>query len=210
MPVGDIFRVRIACQSVAQGSINVLHYRLASLGAGTGQPSVTEIATQLDAHWFLSFKALVDDAHQYRGTGVQLIFPPPPAVEGTATANAGAGHVVGGDALPKQVAGLISWRTAFAGRRYRGRSFIPFPGESDNSEQQVPTAGYVTRLATLAGKIAIPPLITSISGANANLELVIWHRDSSTYTPVNNYIVRSFWATQRRRGDFGRPNAAPF
>src|SRR3546814_8120191 len=63
--------------------------------------------------------------------------------------NQGQGLFLGGDLLPGQVCGMVTKLTAAAGRRFRGRVYVPFPLETDN-DGIVPSAAYVARINPVA------------------------------------------------------------
>lgn len=207
MAVNDIYRVRVICTKDDQIGVNVLHYRVVS--NALPEPTKQEVANFLDAAFAPVYKPLLTSSAFYRGLGVQKIFPLPVEVESFSVANLGAGTVAG-DELPKQVSGLLSYRTSFAGAGFRGRSYIPFAGESDNAAPGQPTGGYITRMVALGSVINSALLIIGGGGGSVTLQLVVFRRGDNTSTLVVAGLVRPFWATQRRRGDFGRPNTPPF
>lgn len=104
-----------------------------------------------------------------------------------------------GDQLPPQTALCITLRTAFAGRSFRGRTYLCGMTEADNS-----AAG-----AYLGSTTAVA-FITAIKSAlvtNA-LDLGVIHRPTEAplpvtagfITPVTSIVNRdSVWDTQRRR-----------
>jgi len=75
-----------------------------------------------------------------------------------------------GDGLPRQTQGLIRWGTAtvIAGRRLRGRLYVPAPPEADNDATGVPSSTYKNDVTTAAATIFI-------AGATSS-EACIWHR----------------------------------
>lgn len=202
---GDIYRANIYTTFSSQTALVTSHWYV-SATAGTGATDA-QIADAMNNAWHAAFKALIASAASYRGVSVQKIVPAPVAVLVYSTLNQGVGTVIG-DALPRQVAGLIGLRTALAGRAYRGRNYIPFPGEADNDAGNFATAGYVTRLTTLA--TAMTANVAAGGGGNTNtLKRIIFHSSSNTGTDVTQATVTGNWATQRRRGSFGRANNSP-
>lgn len=97
-----------------------------------------------------------------------------------------------GDMLPPQAAGVISWRTGLAGRKYRGRSYIPGIAEMDQAGGTL-VAGAQANLDVLAGAVN-NYWPAAFSGTH-----VIWHRDNTTPTPVSSWVIRPVVYTQRRR-----------
>jgi len=75
-----------------------------------------------------------------------------------------------GDVCPYQTQGLLrlSTSTVIAGRRLRGRLFIPGVPEAQNAAAGVPSSGYVTDVTAGGGTLLA-------AGATASAA-VIWHR----------------------------------
>lgn len=114
----------------------------------------------------------------------------------TGGATAGTGT---GDILPLQVALCITLRTAFSGRTFRGRCYLPGWNETSNG-----VTGVVTSTANAVGFItAIKSTLVSNS-----LDLGVIHRPTESplpvtsgfITPVTSIVARdAVWDTQRRR-----------
>lgn len=202
--VQDIYQVRVFVAFGGQGAINVLHWRCGTI-AGTGATDA-QIANAFDLALGLPYKTLMTSSCSYRGVGVRRIFPGQ-SIETYGTAGVGPGSVTG-DPLPKQIAGLISLRTINPGVHMRGRVYIPFPGESSNDADSTPTLPYINNLNALAGVFI--SIITAGTPPNQNTFLMgVFHRGSSLITDIWQTRVNDKWATQRRRGDYGRVNALP-
>lgn len=208
MPIGDIYRVRAVMQKGQQIAFNVHHYRADGV-LGT-EATNTEIATQISAAWHTEYKAVMDNSATYYGVDCQRVRPLPPTFPGFSTADQGLGSIALSDLLPKQVSGIISWVTQFAGPGFRGRTYVAFPSEVDNDDDGAPQPGYVTRLVALGGKIRLPPLITGVGGGQITLGHGVYRRVLQAFNPSIFGLARPRWATQRRRGDYGRINAPPF
>lgn len=201
--VNDIYRVTVGCQWGVQAGVNVTHWFVSAIGGASVNDS--DIAAHFDATFAVLYKPLIHNNSRYEGVKVQKIRPLPVSLAAISTANAGVG-TGGAAALPPQVAGLISLRTAFSGRAFRGRIYLPFPGEGDNIDATGrPEVLYVNTATTLGTALVTPQVVTA--GANtATLRCGIYRRSNFTINTVQAAIVRSLWATQRRRGDFGQPN----
>lgn len=112
------------------------------------------------------------------------------------------GAVVGtgtGDLLPPQTAFCITLRTAFSGRSFRGRTYLPGFSEAFNS-----TTGTV---ASAGGAVAFVGAIKS-SLVTSSLDLGVISRPAPDATPprsgfitvVTSIVARDLvWDTQRRR-----------
>lgn len=203
MEIGDLLEVKIFCRRVTQAGINIRHYNVIAKG-GAGVSS-TDIAAFLDPIFAPLYKAVLTAEGRYEGVTCQRIRPVPPLVEGISASASGFGTVTG-DTLPKQTAGVISLVTEFAGRRYRGRVYVPFPGETDSDSTGAPVAAYVTRLQAIAN--AFLPIRVITVGINSNqIQSVVFSRvPPETRTPVVGAVAVNIFGTQRRRGDYGRTN----
>lgn len=104
-----------------------------------------------------------------------------------------------GDLLPLQVANCVTLRTAFAGRSFRGRCYLPGYGEPNNG-----AAGTILSAATGVS------FITAIKAAlvTSSLDLGVLSRPAPSalppragfITPVTSIVSRdAVWDTQRRR-----------
>lgn len=205
--VNDIYRGRlITDDGASQMGANILYYLCQTKG-GTGATDA-QIATALDTAAAAPYKALLANGARYRGAGMAKVLPLPGFTENFSVAGAGPG-TAGAEMLPRQTCGLITWRTPFSGARFRGRTYVSFPSETDNQSTAIPTSSYLTRLGTLAVNIGA---LSAGTFPNQNtFTLGIFHRDLLT---INIVIPPAFlqvrWATQRRRGSYGQPNTPPF
>ena len=119
----------------------------------------------------------------------------------------------GATSLPKQTCGLASIKTALAGRRYRGRMYLPFPSVTMDTGDGVPTAGYQVNVVNAVTVMLSVNNIT-VGGRTANWNTVLVHKAGKTPipaspTPITTFVIDGGWATQRKRGYFGRINESP-
>lgn len=100
-----------------------------------------------------------------------------------------------GEELAHQVALVVTFKTAYAGRSYRGRNYIPGMSE-----------GYLG-LAQFAGDIITgyqtyyDDLVAALGagGSNADYQWVVWSEKLNVATPVTQAIVRTNPGVIRRR-----------
>lgn len=203
---GDVWQLRIACYTPNQASINTVNFRVTA-HAGTGTQDTTA-ATYLDGIIAGPYKDILSDDAKYRGCSVWRLLPHPGTVPAFTTINDGAGGVAG-EMMPTQVSGIISVRTEFAGRAFRGRFYAAFPGEGSNEVPGLPTNAYVAALQVLANTIFQSH---TIGGApnTSTLKPILWHRGDETGTDITTAAAKQLWATQRKRGSYGRINLPPF
>jgi hypothetical protein len=83
-------------------------------------------------------------------------------------------------------------RTAYAGRRYRGRIFVPGLGETDVTATDV-----MDSAATIAFSAAMQALLDSLT-TNAT-PLVIFHKGDNLFSTVTSFVIDSLVDSQRRR-----------
>jgi hypothetical protein len=110
-------------------------------------------------------------------------------------------------ALPYQTAAVISWRTDFSGKSFRGRSFIGGFAENQGDGMAIDPA-LVTALGEFAGDMK-----TAIEAADSNLMVVSRYmpnpdpealprsvpRVTNLANVITGFTVRTTWRTQRRR-----------
>jgi hypothetical protein len=174
----------------------------------TPAPAATDgdFAVTLDALVAPLMKPILNNIASYRGVQAQIVRTPP-IIDVYANGNTGAG-TAGANAQPPQSSGLNTWLTAFAGPAYRGRTFWPFPATASQTASGSPSAAYQTALGALCSALQTLAIV-AVGGRNATFQMVLLHRELGTTSVITGYTVRSAWATQKKRGELGRPNASP-
>lgn len=219
---GNILISRVWCHTADQAAVNVRYWRVDSHTGNGG--NLAQLAALLNAALDDDYKGLLSVGATYRGVQVQRVWPTPPTVAESNVTTAGVG-LVAGDMQPKQVSGLITFTTGLAGRKYRGRLYVPFPGEASNAVLGVPVAAYVTGLTNLgslytasyspgagADTSFVQPIIPTRvlrAGTGGTTGKPPIYDLNGGYNRVIASFARPFWATQRRRGDYGRKNVVP-
>lgn len=97
-----------------------------------------------------------------------------------------------GDLLPRQSQMLVRWftTTVVAGRRLRGRTFVPGITEAFNGAG-VPTSAFITTVQTAANALL----------ASATSSLLVWSRAHGVAAGAASANVWSQWANLRSRRD---------
>lgn len=185
-----------------QLAINVFHFRMTMI-AGLG-PSLVDVLIKADADYAAPWKACITASATFLGFSAQWLRPLPISAPAFSDESVGL-CTLAGDVLPSQVTGLVTWRTAGAGRAMRGRTYFPFPTESRNTASGLPDAAYLTALNTFATAVVLGGAVGG-GGNTAEIQPVVYHKATGTVTPVTTFSVRSRWGTQRRRGSSGRQN----
>jgi len=206
--VNDIYESLTVCTQGVQSSINVQHWRC-SATAGLGATDA-QIATQLDALMFPVMKPLINAMATYRGVGVRRLLPAPLGSMVSTIANLGVG-TGGASPLPRQITGILTWRTALAGRRFRGRFYTPFVAVSQlgATPDVPPIPGFITALTAL-GNAVLPGFTAGVGGNTNTFVPVVFSRKFTISTQITAFTSQPFFATQRKRGSYGRPNPPPF
>lgn len=208
LAVGQLVELRVYASEAEQTAINAVHFQVTQT---TGGPTTdADAASGWAAIVPGLYKNVMSNDATYRGLGVRVLTGAGllPA-EAFSAIGAGVGALMS-PVQPRQVCGLISAYTGFKGRSQRGRCYVPFPSNSLNDVGGVPVAGYAALLSAIKA-ILYGPIIIVNGGATgtAVMSPVIFHRATSTGTPVASAVTRPRWATQRRRGSYGRPNVSP-
>lgn len=213
--IGDLVRIRFWCVATDQAAVNTIYFTVV---AATGTP-VTDLdaAINMDEIMGPFYVALMPSSVSYQGCEAQIVKKPALTAQ-IARGQQGAG-TNGTIALPRQVTSLVHFLTANAGRRYRGRVYLPFPpvdaAELDGtmtaayailvaqwSAQLASTNQWQTPFATPTGFVTVAQCIPHfLKKGEVGPEI------PPTFTVALNPDDR--FATQRRRGSFGRQNTSP-
>lgn len=209
LETGDALLCKLWCTDNEQASVNSFTYLV---GTVTGGFTDQDVADGLQAALIASsFPAILYNGASF--DGIQVYFRnrtplPVPALSATGAVS-GAGGATG---MSRQTAGINTWLTNFAGPKFRGRTYWPFPPTSLDQIQGIPSTAYLVDLAIQTDALLAPSL--TVGGRTAALTLQLAHRIPNelfyTFTPILFAHLRQKWATQRRRGSYGRPNVSPF
>jgi hypothetical protein len=211
MAVNDIYAVKAitSCkpantnQSVA---LNVWHYRVASQdGSGASAQQIADIyATALSA----PYKALFNLVTRFEGVIVQRVSPPPSVLSVKSIIGAGAGALTG-EQLPLQCCGAVTKLSPFAGRRHRGRMYVPFPTEDFNDPQQRPTQAYIDLITPLAQTWLLKRPVGNLPDVSTLFPVVFHPQFTPQFTDLEIIQPRLYWTTQRRRVNAWRADTLP-
>ncbi len=209
LATNDVLVSEVVCNLAAQQQSSTTRraWKVASI-TGAGIVQFLDVATALDTLWGPDFIALLTNAATYNGTRVRRLDPV--NVDQWETMNAGAGAgTAGATALPSQTCGLLKVSGNTIGKHGQGRIYLPFPASADDTGAGLPTAGYLTRADTL-GLDVVSPLSVVVGGTTALLLPGLWNTLARAFTSINKFLSEGAWATQMRRGAFGRFNRPPF
>jgi len=204
--VNDKYEIKNYCVSGDQIGINVRHFivNTLSLGGLTDQ----EIADNFGSLAKSVYRPWMPVTARWLGVTVTNITTPPFPSPTISTTPGGDGTATG-DALPTQNAGIIHLKSALGGRHGRGRVYVPFGAEVWNSSQglvNTPGGILLDAIRALWGEA----LLLSVGLRATGLQPAIRNRTTNALTPITVSTFDTRWATQRRRGGFGRQNPVPF
>lgn len=202
--VGDLIEVSVYCTAGPQVAINVLHYAVAAIGGAVMQ--YDDLPARAYVHYETAYRNWLSSDANFAGVGVRRMAPDSKTIEYTTI------DEVPGDAeavcLPLQVAGLITFRSDTPGPAGRGRAYIPFPPTASVTGAGGMVGGAKAALDAVADVIGPSISWTAVASAwTLTLQQIIAPRIPSLYVGVS--AATGLWATQRRRGDYGRPNSLP-
>lgn len=203
----DLIQVRAWSSDAEQAAVNTWYYNILGVPTG-GVVTIFDFATAFDVVIETLYKSLLANTATYDGIQCVVIneVPLPRSVANVTSAGIGTGGAIG---MARQTAGLLSWETLFAGPGKRGRTFFPFPSTSDDVGLGLPSNGYQVKMGTLANDMLFFENFTGASGGLALCELVLKSKPGFTTTPIEGFFPRPRWATQKKRGSFGRVNVSP-
>lgn len=209
----QVIRERVMCYDVDQEQLgeNIVFHRVTAV---VGSPTDADVADNRSQAHSNEYKDWMCGNDEYIGVGVQVVGagagPEMVSVVGT---GAGTSGVVG---LPPQTTGLIRFTTGIfligeTGKRYspRGRIYIPFPARTWMNNQGSMTAAAVPRLEAIAQTFPLTQTITQRVGHSVSLQMILRCKLNTVNVNVTTRTPLQAFATQRRRGAFGRRNPRP-
>jgi hypothetical protein len=206
---GDLLTFRVWCTEVEQASVNTFNYLVET---ATG-PSIDqeECAIAMDARIGPTMKIILNNNAIYNGVQCYVKRVPLPLPQASIV-NAGAG-TGGANAMARQTAGITRWNTFFAGQAYRGRTYWPFPATAEDATGGIPNPGYITAIGALSNSLLTLTGITA-GGGSLVVSFVLKHGKNKAGvtplpSPIQQYTAVAKWATQKRRGSYGKVNVSP-
>lgn len=203
--INEGLEVSAFSQFFEQAGIDVFHYTVLSL---TGSPSAQAVTDELSSSIGPAYAAWLTSSGTFVGLKMRELTPTPAAPVYSTTAIIDG---LGGGPIPRQLAGLITKRANIAGPRGIGHIYAPFPGADMMDGERLSIAGR-TILTSLSTAIIGAPgdLVVAVGGGvSATLRPVIRGQPAGVFRTITEKNVSSQFATQRRRGFYGRPNALP-
>lgn len=206
LATSDLLKIVTYCQAAEQVAQNVRYYYVSAMGVGVS-PTDEDVVTAFTNAIKVLYLPLMGASANFVGCTLQKISPV--KRDTVAWSNLGVGTAAG-DLLPRETAGLISFRTGYAGRQNRGRMYVPFPAESWNDANGHPTAGYVTAMEALRDFVVQTGALAPAGTATITLQSIIIPSDQPQGRAITAGTAHTRWASMRSRGDFAAANSLPF
>jgi hypothetical protein len=200
--VGDVLTSRAQCRLENQIGVNVRWWRVTTIVSGA--PTLEGVADDMSTIFAPLYKQWLGTSAEFESWMMQRQSIPF-SVAYITSADAGPG-TAGLSGVPAQVSGCLTLLTNFGGRRNRGRSYIPFPGNNMVDPPYGLSGAGVTALAALGTDYSSPQTVGS-AGNQAQLQPAIYAFPPITLRDdIVTFRANDKLATQRRRGAYGRPN----
>jgi hypothetical protein len=200
----DRVEVSFICRWNDQIGVNVRRFRLEM--APSVQVSLSDLASAVSTAYGVVYVDVLAGDAEYRGAGVRRILT---LATPTEWSSSGSGQGTGPSTVaPPQTAGLISLRSDFPGRQGRGRAYLPFPDKAHVSATAGISAAYLAAAGDLGTTFIRLPL-GDILPVSVTLVGIARFDVGAILVPWTSRIIRSGWATQRRRSYFGARNIPP-
>lgn len=212
MAQNNVFRVTLVGSFRNQTSINVLHYYQSSILPAT-PPDVAYLnlaAAVIAGTVGADLRACMSQESTYDGLLMRWLAPnPDDDLQVQNVIGAGTGDADAPGTCPSQVCGLIRKRGPYAARRSRGRMYVPFPPAAAFDDDDLVASAYLTVLTDLAATILSEKDFTYGDEITELRPCLVGTSRLSPIIPVIATDAAGGFATQRRRGYFGRPNNSP-
>lgn len=216
--IDDLVRVRLFNRRVDQVSVNVLHYYLVN-NTGVGADLV-DVANKVFSEWITAMQGDLTLDVRLLGCTAQKVMPAPVSmqVRSTVASVSGLSNTNTGPGQLSSLIRLISPAEPRPKARF-GRVYMPFPGAAYIGADGTPSAAWLAAVEAFRAAVITPILLVGAGANTSTLRCSLYHRaweddagvvHPETYTPVTVSSVTDGFATQRRRGYYGRTNASPF
>lgn len=198
MAVNDIYSVTVDTVVKGEHCQNVFHYRESTAETGTipAENLAEGFVAAVEADWL----AILSDQAALACVYVRRVQPTPSVAYTRIWNEVGT---VAEEPIPTTSAALITWYSATAGKRTRGRNYFPGTPESFQDGGLLEAAA-ITLIQTLADTLADP--IAAGGGGTGVWELCVYSRTNLTGVDVIESVVRSNLGTMRSRRQ--RPGVA--
>lgn len=204
--VNDLVKVRVCCQETNQISLNSLTYKITAL---TGAPTYEDLAGHLAANLSGAYAPFISNTSKFYGISMQRYFPTAMQPVIAIRNDVGTG---GATTAPRNAAAIITKKSSVPGKQGRGRIYVPFIATANLSvDGSISPAGLVLMDAIItAGLATVTALVVNFAGDTVSFDPTLVSATGIFRSALVGAYSKSLVGTQKRRGDFGRPNNLPF
>lgn len=209
---GDLLECTFCCNTTSQIGLNIIHLQMVTQGATP--MSLLDVSQSLDVIFNPLYRALMPTLGIWRGIATRNLMAPR-TIMFPYIGNTGPGGP-GTTLMPTQTSYIIKLRGYIAGRKAVGHIYPAFPDGLFGTSVGGMTSGAYISLGALASRFATLAAISN-GAASSVVQLVIRNKDVTIggvkvpqWSTVQTVLAIQKWATQRRRGQFGRTNSTPF
>jgi len=207
----DIVVLQVVIFNPPDSQIAVLNnFYSANTPAGSGAVFTNDVCTAFDGIVAALYKALIWNTADYRGIRCRTVWPVLPPMDAwvVEVGNEGTGGA-GAVGLPSQTCGLLRKISEVLGKKGEGRQYLPFPSTSDNETSGRPNATYQGHAAALGTALITPFVVTGTGTKSFTFNPCLFNPKDGPGPRITGTLTTTDWATQRRRGAYGRANLAP-
>lgn len=204
---GDLFELSAFCYYQGQAGINVTH--IACTFTDTSNLDMQDLVDDYEITLRPLYAAILPLSATFRGCTLRRIRSAKSAT--FYSSHTGTVGTVDEDTLPTQLAPIIKLTANVAGRRGRGRLYLPFPPVTANVLGSV-APGYVADAQDIADAYNTVRVHNDVDTIHVNhFSMAIRHANApgstdDTWDLVQTATALDKFATQRRRGRYGKPN----
>lgn len=209
LTVGDITETQVVCYTSTQVAVHTLYHKVLVL-AGAPVCTTKDLAKAMDDALAPLLKLVLSPAATYYGVQSRVFFPVNSDRWAVSLLHTGVG-TVGTDPLPSQTTGLLKLEGDVLGKAGSGRWYLPFPPATYNDSAGSPLVAYLNAGDNIGTFITTDLALTSTpAGGTGTLRSCLVNRTTKVTNFITSARTLDAWATQRRRGAFGRLNTRPF
>lgn len=193
-------------------------------GTAGGGSTAAQLGAAVYAKWRIFIQATCNTALTIYGYTVRPLGSLGSNVHLTAAPVTATSGVTGSLATlqtPTQVRAVASWTTALVGRKFRGRNYLPSPDASMLTPATgYPVAAYQAAWVSVQNLLIPGPITVTNGGTTSSWDFLLLHRPKKVVPPAipGNWTGDLITAgkpitkfgTQRKSGEYGRPNGLPF
>lgn len=190
MATNDIWRVSVVgSHGGTELGIYTMHFRFK-----TNVATFAGLAAAVKTSWVDQFKSF--QSTNFRTDSINgLKIQPLPKQSDTYVTGFPVAGTDGTEEMPHQVAIIASLKTAYAGRSYRGRHFLPATSEDRWDDGLVESVA----LGQIQGLYSNAVTAYGAGGTDPDYEWIVWSERLNAYNPITSAVVRAVPGTIRRR-----------